>query len=266
MDKIIKRRETKPVFLGGVQIGGGAPVIVQSMTCTDTGDIQSTIAQIRALEAAGCEAVRVAVPDMDAASALSKIKKNINIPLIADIHFDHRLALAAMKQGVDGVRINPGNMGKAKITEIVRSAKERGTVIRIGVNAGSLEKDILAGHGGPTADALVESAMRNVALLEGMDFTNIKISLKSSDVVTTIQAYRAISENCSYPLHLGVTEAGTMMNSAIKSSLGIGFLLYEGIGDTLRVSLTGDPVAEMRIAFGILRSLGIRKVGPDIIA
>ena len=266
MDKIITRKQTNQISLGGLKIGGGAPVVVQSMTCTDTRDIQATFAQIRALEAAGCEAVRVAVLDMDAARVLSEIKNSIHIPLIADIHYDYRLALAAIEQGVDGIRINPGNMGKEKIREVVRLAKERRTIIRIGINAGSLEKDIFNRHGGPMAAALAESALRNIALLEDMDFTAIKLSLKSSDVPTMIEAYRAIAEKCSYPLHLGVTEAGTIINSAIKSSLGIGLLLYEGIGDTIRVSVTGDPVSEMRVAYGILRALGVRKEGPDIIA
>ena len=266
LSKEIVRKSTQPVFLDGLQIGGGAPVVVQSMTCTDTRDMKATLAQIRALAAAGCEVVRVAVPDMEAATGLAEIKKNSPIPLIADIHFDYRLAIEAISQGVAGVRINPGNIGKTGIKAIVRLAKERATVIRIGINAGSLEKDILASYGGPTAAALVESALRNVALLEDMDFRLIKLSLKSSDVVTMIEAYRGIAEKCDYPLHLGVTEAGTMVNAAIKSSLGIGMLLYEGIGDTIRVSVTGDPVTEMRIAYGILRALGIRKIGPDIIS
>jgi len=266
LNSSITRKETKPVFLGGVQIGGGAPVVVQSMTCTDTRDVPTTLAQIRALELAGCEVVRVAVPDVEAAAALTEIKRNIRIPLIADIHFDHRLAIAAIDNGADGIRINPGNIGKEKIREIVAAARERGTVLRIGVNAGSLEKDISARYGGPTAAALVESALRNIILMEDMNFTAIKLSLKSSDVFTTIGAYRAIAEKCIYPLHLGVTEAGTLINAAIKSSLGIGFLLYEGIGDTIRVSVTGNPVSEMRVAYGILRALGIRKMGPDIIS
>lgn len=266
MPTTIVRRETRPVFLGGVQIGGAAPVVVQSMTCTDTRDIKATLTQISALAAAGCEIVRVAVPDMEAAAGLAEIRKNSLIPLVADIHFDYRLALEAIHQGVPGVRINPGNVGKRGIKAIVNLAKERGTVIRIGINAGSLEKDILARHGGPTAAALVESALRNVALIEDMDFRLIKLSLKSSEVVTMIDAYRGIAAKCSYPLHLGVTEAGTLVNAAIKSSLGIGLLLHEGIGDTMRVSVTGDPVAEMRVAYGILRALGIRKVGPEIIA
>jgi len=263
---MIERKNTRSIFLGGVQIGGNAPVAVQSMTCTDTRDVRATIDQIRELEVAGCEIVRVAVPDRGAAKLLAEIKENMKVPLIADIHYDYRLALEAIGQGVDGVRINPGNVSKAGIKQIVRLAKERGTVIRIGVNAGSLEKDIFARHGGPTAAALVESAMRHVAFLEDMDFTAIKLSLKSSDVLTTVDAYRAIAEKCTYPLHLGVTEAGTIVNAAIKSSLGIGLLLYEGIGDTIRVSVTGNPVKEMGVAYGILRALGIRRVGPDIIA
>ncbi len=266
MEKIIKRRETKPLLLDGLQIGGQAPVVVQSMTCTDTRDICATVTQIGELEAAGCEVVRVAVPDKQAAEALGEIRKQIRIPLIADIHFDHRLALLAMEQGVAGLRINPGNMSREKIREIAAAARERGTVIRIGINAGSLEKDILARHGGPKAAALVESALRNIALLEDLGCTALKLSLKSSDVTTVIEAYRLIAEKTAYPLHLGVTEAGTLLNSAIKSSLGIGFLLYEGIGDTIRVSVTGDPVAEMRVAYGILRALGIRRVGPEIIS
>jgi (E)-4-hydroxy-3-methylbut-2-enyl-diphosphate synthase len=252
--------------LGDVQIGGNAPVIVQSMTCTDTRDIKSTLAQIGELIAAGCEVVRVAVPDSEAAEGLKEIKKKCRIPLIADIHFDHRLAIESIRNGVEGIRINPGTMGKEKLREIVRFAKDRGTVLRIGINAGSLEKDLVKKHGGPKAAALMESALRSVDFMEGMGFQNIKLSLKSSDVSSVIEAYRRISEKCSYPLHLGVTEAGTLVNSAIKSSLGIGLLLAEGIGDTIRVSVTGNPVEEMRIAYGILRALGIRKIGPDIIA
>ena len=266
MQQMIVRRNTQPIFLGGVQIGGGAPVVVQSMTCTDTRDVRATIGQIKELEAAGCELVRVAVPDREAAAVLGEIKRNISVPLIADIHYDHRLAVEAISQGVDGVRINPGNIAKAKIREVVRAAKEKGTVIRIGVNAGSLEKDILARHGGPTAAALVESAVRHISFLEDMDFLLFKLSLKSSDVLTMVAAYRAIAEKCRYPLHLGVTEAGTLLQATIKSSLGIGLLLYEGIGDTIRVSVTGNPVAEIPVAYGILRALGLRQVGPEIIS
>jgi (E)-4-hydroxy-3-methylbut-2-enyl-diphosphate synthase len=262
----MKRKKTKAVFFGRLQVGGDAPIVVQSMTCTDTRDVKTTVEQIKRLEDAGCEIIRVAIPDRDAAQALRSIKKQISIPLIADIHFNYRLALAAMKNGADGIRINPGNMPREKIREVVKAAKSSGIVIRIGVNSGSLEKDILTKYGGPTADALVESSLRNIAILEDMGFDAIKLSLKSSDVATMIEAYRAISRKTEYPLHLGVTEAGTLVNAAIKSSIGIGILLYEGIGDTIRVSVTGDPVSEVSLAYGILRSLNIRKIGPDIIS
>jgi len=262
----IKKRVTRPVFVGPVQVGGDAPVVVQSMTSTDTRDVKATVEQIGRLIDAGCEIVRVAVPDAAAAEKLSLIRKAVAVPLIADIHFDHRLALAAIAQGVDGVRINPGNLGREKIREVVRAAMGAGTVIRIGVNAGSLEKGLFAKYGGPTAEALVESALGNVALLEDLGFRAIKVSLKSSDVPTMIAAYRGMAEKSDYPLHLGVTEAGTLVNAAIKSSIGLGILLSEGIGDTIRVSVTGDPVAEIGIAYGILRALGIRKVGPDIVS
>ena len=266
MEQLIRRRETRPVLVGSVQVGGGAPVVVQSMTSTDTRDVRSTVAQIRKLEEAGCEIVRVAVPDEEAAGRLQTIKKSISVPLIADIHFNYRLALEAIKQGVDGIRINPGNISRGKIRAIVRSAKAEGAVIRIGINSGSLEKDLREKHGGPTAPALVESALRSAALLEDMDFSAIKISVKSSDVVTMIEAYREIADKTDYPLHLGVTEAGTLVNAAVKASLGIGALLLQGIGDTIRVSVTGDPVAEVSVAFSILRALNIRKVGPDIVS
>lgn len=260
------KRKTREIHVGSVKIGGEAPVVVQSMTCTDTRDIEATVHQIKQLEDAGCEIVRVAVPDMAAAMTLSDIKGRINIPLIADIHFDYRLAMESMRQGADAIRINPGNMDREKIRDVVLIAREREAAIRIGVNAGSLEKDILAKHGGPTASALVESALRNIELFEGLNFHSFKLSLKSSDVATTIEAYRAISEKTDYPLHLGVTEAGSLLRSAIKSSIGLGVLLYDGIGDTIRVSVTGDPVSEVDIAYGILRALNIRKVGPDIIS
>ena len=266
MEQHIPRKLTKPVFVGGVQIGGRAPVVVQSMTCTNTRNVEATIAQINALQAAGCEIVRVAVPDQEAAMALKAIKKRSCVPLIADVHFNYRLALTAIKNGVDGIRINPGNMETAKIREVIRAARDREAAIRIGVNAGSLEKKLMAKYGGPKPEALVESAMKSIALFEQMDFTAIKVSLKSSDVMTMIQACRRFSEQCDYPLHLGVTEAGTLVNAAVKSAIGIGTLLSEGIGDTIRVSVTGDPVSEMGIAFGILRALNIRKVGPDIIS
>jgi (E)-4-hydroxy-3-methylbut-2-enyl-diphosphate synthase len=260
------RRKTRPVLLGKVQIGGDAPVSVQSMTSTDTRDVGKTLAQIRRLEKAGCEIVRIAVPDETAAAAIGKIRAKIHIPLIADIHFQHRLAIMAIEAGVEGIRINPGNMEKNAIPEIVRAAREHGTVIRIGVNAGSLEKAILKKHDGPGADALVESAMGHVRLLEDLGFDRIKISLKSSDVPVMIRAYQLLADKCDYPLHLGVTEAGSLIGATIKSSIGIGTLLYQGIGDTIRVSVTGDPVNEIPVAYGILRALKMRMIGPDIIS
>jgi len=262
----IKRRKTKKINLDYVQIGGDAPVVVQSMTNTDTRDIKATIAQIKALERAGCEVIRVALPDKEAVEALPHIKKKIKIPLIADIHFDYRLAIDAMKNGVAGIRINPGNIAREKICQIIKVAKERETVIRIGVNSGSLQKDLLLKYGGATAEALVESALQNIDLFERHGFKKIKLSLKSSDVPTMIEAYRSISAKTDYPLHLGVTEAGSLVNAAIKSALGIGTLLYDGIGDTIRISVTGNPVLEIPVAFGILRALNIRKVGPDIVS
>ncbi|MCD6153680.1 MAG: flavodoxin-dependent (E)-4-hydroxy-3-methylbut-2-enyl-diphosphate synthase [Syntrophobacterales bacterium] len=263
---MIRRKKTRSIYVGPVKIGGDAPVVVQSMTCTDTRDVAATIEQIKRLENAGCEIIRVAVPDREAAAALVDIKKNIHIPLIADIHFNHLLAIEAIQNGADGIRINPGNTGKDKIKEIISVAKKRDITIRIGINAGSLEKDILSGYGGPTAPALVESALRSIELFEDMGFHSIKLSLKSSDVATMIEAHRTISEKTDYPLHIGVTEAGSLVNSAIKSSIGIGILLYDGIGDTIRVSITGDPVSEVGVAYGILRALNIRRVGPDIIS
>jgi len=264
--EIIRRKKTRSIYVGPVKIGGDAPVVVQSMTCTDTRDVAATIEQIKRLENAGCEIIRVAVPDREAAAALVDIKKNIHIPLIADIHFNHLLAIEAIQNGADGIRINPGNTGKDKIKEIISVARKRDITIRIGINAGSLEKDILSGYGGPTAPALVESALRSIELFEDMGFHSIKLSLKSSDVATMIEAHRTISEKTDYPLHIGVTEAGSLVNSAIKSSIGIGILLYDGIGDTIRVSITGDPVSEVGVAYGILRALNIRRVGPDIIS
>jgi (E)-4-hydroxy-3-methylbut-2-enyl-diphosphate synthase len=262
----IKRRKTKIINLDGVQIGGDAPIVVQSMTNTDTRDVKATVAQINALEEAGCEVIRIALPDEDAVQAIPDIKKSIRLPLVADIHFDYRLAIDAMKNGVAGIRINPGNIAKDKIRAIIKVAKERETVIRVGVNSGSLQKDLLLKYDGATADALVESALQNIEFLEDHGFGNIKLSLKSSDVPTMIKAYRAVASKTDYPLHLGVTEAGSLVNAAIKSALGIGTLLYEGIGDTIRVSVTGDPVLEIPLAYGILRALNMRKVGLDIVS
>ncbi len=261
------RKKTRTIYVGRVPIGGEYPVAVQSMTKTDTADIKLTTKQIKALEALGCEIIRLAVPDMNAAKALGKIKKSINIPMIADIHFDWRLALEAIEQGVDGLRINPGNIGaKWKIKEVVTTAKERGIPIRVGVNAGSLEKELLRKYGHPEPEALVESAGRHIEILEELSFTNIKVSLKASEVLKTIEAYRLFSERYNYPLHIGVSEAGPPSRGVVKSSVGLGILLSEGLGDTIRVSLTAEPEEEVRVAYEILRSLGLRKRGVDIIS
>ncbi len=260
-------RQTRQIFIGDVAVGGGAPVTVQSMTNTSTADVEATVAQIKALEAAGCEIVRVAVPDNDAAAAIARIKAAIRIPLIADIHFDWRLALKALDGGADALRLNPGNIGsKERIGTVVTAAKDRGVPIRIGVNAGSLEKDILERYGHPMAPALVESAMRHVRILEDMDFFDIKVSIKASSVPLTIESYRLLSAKVDYPLHIGITEAGTPFSGAIKSAVGLGVLLSEGIGDTLRVSLTADPVEEVRVGWEILKSLQLRKRGVNIIS
>ena len=247
-------------------MGGDAPVIVQSMTNTDTRDVPATVAQIRRLEEAGCEIIRVAVPDEAAADTLPSIRKGIGIPLIADIHFHEALAVKSLEAGVEGIRINPGNLGEKSIRKIIGVAKERDAAVRIGVNAGSLEKDLLKKYGGPTAEALVESALKNLVPFQEAGFANLKLSLKSSHVVTMIEAYRLVADRTDYPLHLGVTEAGTLLEGSIKSSIGLGILLYEGIGDTIRVSITGDPVPEVKVAYSILRALGVRKVGPEIIS
>ncbi|HPX12394.1 MAG TPA: flavodoxin-dependent (E)-4-hydroxy-3-methylbut-2-enyl-diphosphate synthase, partial [Syntrophales bacterium] len=239
---------------------------VQSMTNTDTRDVPATVAQIRRLEEAGCEIIRVAVPDEAAADTLPSIRKGIGIPLIADIHFHEALAVKSLEAGVEGIRINPGNLGEKSIRKIIGVAKERDAAVRIGVNAGSLEKDLLKKYGGPTAEALVESALKNLVPFQEAGFANLKLSLKSSHVVTMIEAYRLVADRTDYPLHLGVTEAGTLLEASIKSSIGLGILLYEGIGDTIRVSITGDPVPEVKVAYSILRALGVRKVGPEIIS
>ncbi len=256
----IQRRPTKPIWVGNVQVGGGAPVSVQSMTKTDTRDAQATIAQIQELTTAGCQIVRVAVPDEAAARQLPAIKAAIRIPLIADIHFDYRLALAACEAGVDGLRLNPGNIGSAeRVRTVVAQAKQSRIPIRIGVNAGSLEKDLLQKYGYPGPRALVDSALRHVSLLEKEGFEQIKISLKASNVLTCIQTYRLLSREVDYPLHLGITEAGTTFSGSIKSAVGLGVLLAEGIGDTLRVSLTAPPVEEVRVGIEILKSLHLRQ-------
>jgi len=263
----IIRKRTKPIHVGKVQIGGMAPVAVQSMTNTHTQDIGSTVSQIQGLEKAGCEIVRVAVPDMEAALAIIQIKKEISIPLIADIHFDFRLAVQAARSGADGLRINPGNIGSnKKVKAVVDAAKEYGIPIRIGVNAGSLEKDLLEQFGSATAEAMVESALRNIALLESFDFKKIKISIKASDIARTVKAYRLLSDKTDLPLHVGITEAGGLYSGIVKSSIGIGMILAEGIGDTIRVSLTRDPVEEVRVGYEILKALDIRRHGPEIIS
>ena len=252
------RRVSREVSVGNVKIGGNNSISVQSMTTTDTRDAESTIAQIKRLEAVGCDIVRVAVPDMEAAKNIGKIKAGVNIPVIADIHFDHRLALEAIEQGVDGVRINPGNIGSIeKVKAVVEKCKERNLKIRIGVNGGSLEKELLAKYGSATAEALVESALGHIKILEDLDFYNIVISLKSSDIYKTLEAYELISKKVDYPLHIGITESGSVKKGTIKSSIGVGALLLKGIGDTMRISLTGDPTEEIIVGKEILRSLDL---------
>lgn len=263
----IDRKLSRRINVGNVAIGGGAPIAVQSMTNTPTDDVSSTVAQIQRLEAAGCEIVRVAVPDAAAAQAISDIKPQISIPLIADIHFDHRLAIASARSGADGLRINPGNIGsREKVKKVVECAARHSIPIRIGVNAGSLEKDLLKKYQGVTPQAMVESALHHVRLLESFGFDAIKLSIKASDVGRTLEAYRLLSQRIDWPLHLGVTEAGSLYSGIVKSALGIGMLLAEGIGDTLRVSLTRDPVEEVRVGYQILQALGIRQHGAEIIS
>ena len=263
----LPRKQTRQLKLGPVRIGGGAPIVVQSMTNTDTRDVEVTLSQIKRLHNAGCEIVRVAVPDETAAKALRAIHDASPIPVIADIHFDYRLALTALEAGLEGLRINPGNIGERKNVEmVVDAAKARGAVIRVGVNSGSVEKRLLDQYGGPTPQAMVESALGHVHILEEHGFYDTKISIKSSSVLNTIECYRLLSERCDYPLHLGVTEAGGVLRGAIKSSVGMGILLSEGIGDTLRVSLTAAPEEEMTVAWELLRALGLRQRGPEIIS
>lgn len=263
----IDRKKTRQIHVGNVAIGGGSPISVQSMTKTDTRDVRATVDQIRHLESIGCEIIRLAVSDLDAACALGGIKKEVTIPLIADIHFDWRLALEALAQGVDGLRLNPGNIGASwKIKEVVAAASERAVPIRIGVNAGSLDKALLEKYGHPTPEALVESAESHIRLLEDLRFQDIKVSLKASNVTRTIEAYRLFSEKYDYPLHVGISEAGPSFSGIIKSSVGIGILLEDGIGDTVRVSLTDDSAEEIRVAYEILKSLGLRRRGPEMIS
>ena len=253
-----KRRMCREVSVGNVKIGGNNPISIQSMTNTDTRDAKATIAQIKRLEDVGCEIVRVAVPDMEAAKNIGEIKRNVNIPVIADIHFDYRLALEAIEQGVDGVRINPGNIGDIeRVKLIVNKCKERNLKIRIGVNGGSLEKELLEKYGSATPEALVESALNHDKILEDLDFYNIVISLKSSDIYKTLDAYELISKKVDYPLHIGITESGSIKRGTIKSSIGVGALLLKGIGDTMRISLTGDPTEDVLLGKEILRSLDL---------
>lgn len=262
-----ERRQTRQVYIGKVAVGGGSPVSVQSMTKTDTRDVNATVSQIKGLESAGCDIIRLAVVNIDAARALGKIREAVSIPVVADIHFDYRLALESVNQGVDGLRLNPGNIGEAwKVREVVAAAKDRGIPVRIGVNAGSLEKDLLAKYGHPTPEAIVESAEGHIRILEELDFRDIKVSLKASNVMMTVDAYRLFSSRFDYPLHIGITETGPSWTGTIKSSVGLGILLEEGIGDTMRVSLTSDPEEEVRVAYEILRAVGARKRGAEIIS
>ena len=262
-----QREQTKVVQIGGCKIGGGNPIAIQSMTNTKTEDIDATVKQILALEQAGCDIIRCAVPTMEAAKALAKIKQQIHIPLVADIHFDYRLAIAAMENGADKIRINPGNIGsKERVQAVVDTAKERNIPIRVGVNSGSLEKEIVEKYGQVTAEGLVESALDKVAMIEEMGYDNLVISIKSSDVLMCIKAHEMIAKQTNYPLHVGVTESGSLIAGNIKSAIGLGNILYQGIGDTIRVSLTGDPVEEIRSAKLILKSLGLRKGGVTVVS
>ena len=261
------RKETKVINIGGRKIGGGNPVAIQSMTNTKTEDVESTVAQILALEKAGCEIIRCAVPNMEAAQALQEIKKQIHIPLVADIHFDYRLAIAAIENGADKIRINPGNIGSEdRVRAVVEKAKEYEIPIRVGVNSGSLEKNLLEKYGGVTAEGIVESALDKVHMIENMGYDNLVVSIKSSDVMMCVKAHELIAKKCPYPLHVGITESGTLLSGNIKSSVGLGIILYQGIGDTIRVSLTGDPTEEIKSAKLILKTLGLRKGGIEVVS
>ena len=260
-------RKSRQITLGGVKIGGGAPISVQSMTNTDTRDASATVSQIKRLEEARCEIVRVGVPDETAARAIADIKPQITIPLIADIHFDYRLALIALESGADGLRINPGNIGERwKVEEVVKSARDRGAPIRIGVNAGSLDRELLSKYGGPTAQAMADSALSHLRILEELGFYETKVSLKASNVPLTVEAHRLLADKVDYPFHVGISEAGTMWAGTIKSAVGIGILLYGGIGDTVRVSLTADPEEEVKAGYEILKALRLREAGPELIS
>jgi 4-hydroxy-3-methylbut-2-en-1-yl diphosphate synthase len=262
-----ERHKTRTVRIGDVAIGGDNPIRIQSMCNTKTENVEATVAQIRALAAAGCEIIRVAVPNEAAALALKDIRRQIKLPLVADIHFDYHLALAAMENGADKIRINPGNIGEDwKLREVVNAAKERNIPIRVGVNSGSLEKEILKKYGGVTAEGIVESALEKVGRIEELDYENLVISIKSSDVLMCIRAHELLADKTDYPLHIGITEAGTLLRGTVKSAVGLGVILYEGIGDTIRVSLTGDPLEEIKAAREILKSLGLRKGGVEVVS
>ncbi|GAB6954477.1 flavodoxin-dependent (E)-4-hydroxy-3-methylbut-2-enyl-diphosphate synthase [Mediterraneibacter glycyrrhizinilyticus] len=261
------RMQTKEVKIGSVTIGGAHPVAIQSMTNTKTEDVAATVEQILRLEASGCEIVRCTVPTMEAAKALKEIKKQIHIPLVADIHFDYKMAIAAIENGADKIRINPGNIGsEERVRAVVEKAKEYGVPIRIGVNSGSLEKPLLEKYGGVTAEGIVESALDKVHMIESMGYDNLVVSIKSSDVLMCVKAHELIAKQCPYPLHVGITESGTIYSGNIKSSVGLGIILHEGIGNTIRVSLTGDPVEEIRSAKLILKTLGLRKGGIEVVS
>lgn len=261
------RKDTKKIRIGDVWIGGGNPVAIQSMTNTRTEDVEAVTAQILKLEQAGCEIIRCAVPSMEAAEALTEIKKQIHIPLVADIHFDYRLAIAAIEHGADKIRINPGNIGGSdKVRAVVEKAKEYEVPIRVGVNSGSLEKHLVEKYGGVTAEGLVESALDKIHMIEAFGYDNLVVSIKSSDVLMCVKAHELLAEKCPYPLHVGITEAGTLLSGNIKSSVGLGIILHQGIGDTIRVSLTGDPVEEIKSAKLILKTLGLRKGGIEVVS
>ena len=263
----MKRESTKVIQIGNVKIGGGNPIAIQSMTNTKTEDVEATVAQILALEAVGCEIIRCAVPTMEAAKALKEIKKRIHIPLVADIHFDYKLAIAAIENGADKIRINPGNIGdKERVRQVVEKAKEYQIPIRVGVNSGSLEKELVEKYGGVTAEGIVESALDKVSQIQDLGYDNLVVSIKSSDVMMCVKAHELISEKCNYPLHIGITESGTITSGNIKSSVGLGIMLYQGLGDTIRVSLTGDPVEEIKSAKLILKTLGLRKGGIEVVS
>ncbi len=261
------REHTRVIHIGNKVIGGGNPILIQSMTNTQTEDVAATVEQIHRLEAAGCEIIRCTVPTMEAAQAIGEIKKQISIPLVADIHFDYKMAIAAMEYGADKIRINPGNIGgQDKVAAVVQAAKERNIPIRVGVNSGSLEKELVEKYHGVTAEGIVESALDKVRMIEELDYNNMVISIKSSDVLMCVRAHEILAEQTDYPLHVGITESGTIISGNIKSAIGLGLILHQGIGDTIRVSLTGDPVEEIKSAKLILRTLGLRKGGIEVVS